>query len=65
VDRLLVQLLEEGDAPTAAGAGTAAFGQLAGHLRPVSPQEVDQFAPADVKTVANLGIQIHDRHHKW
>src|SRR5207249_3892752 len=56
---LLVKLLEERNAPAAASAGAAAFGELAGNFRTAKADEIHQLAPRHVKTVTNLGIQIH------
>lgn len=56
---LLVDLLEERDAPAAAGAGAAAFRELARDFGPPLAHEVDELSPRHVKAVTNLGIEIH------
>src|SRR5205823_2800737 len=59
LDALLKDLLEERDAPAAAGPGPAALRQLARHPRPVDPHEVDELPPRHVEAVANLGVLVH------
>lgn len=56
---LLVELLEEGNAPAATRAGAAAFGKLAGHLGTAEADEIDQLPPRHMEAIANLGIQVH------
>src|SRR5438105_1027676 len=45
---LLVQLLEERNAPAAAGPRSAALRQLTGNARPLDAQKVEQLPPRDV-----------------
>src|SRR6516225_7977477 len=58
-------LLEKRDAPAAAGAGAAAFGKLARHLRLATADEVDQLAPAHVEAVTDFGIEVHVGRSLW
>src|SRR5207248_10131897 len=59
-DGLLVDLLEEGDAPAAAGAGAAALRELARHLGPALADEIEQLPPRHVEAVAHFGVEVHD-----
>jgi hypothetical protein len=56
---LLKDLLEERNAPAAAGSCSATLGELAGDLRPFAAAIIHQFAPGDVKTVTDFCIKIH------
>jgi len=56
---VLMQLLQEWYAPTAAGSRAPALGELARHARPRTAYEVHELAPRDVKTVADLVVEIH------
>jgi hypothetical protein len=58
---LFVELAQERHAPPAASSCAAALRKLAGNARSLEPDETHQLASRDVKAVANLGIQIHDR----
>src|SRR5262249_28262687 len=58
-DGLLIDLLEEGNAPAATGAGAAALRHLAGHPGLAQPGVVRQLAARDVKAVTHLGVEVH------
>src|SRR5262249_43518734 len=58
--RLPVQLLQERNAPPAAGAGAAALRELARHLRAVDADEVEQLPLGHVKAVTDLAVDVHD-----
>ena len=61
---LLVQLLQERNAPATARAGATALRQLTRHLRPVHPDEVDQLPARHVKAITDLGVGVHSAHCK-
>src|SRR5262249_24130195 len=64
---LLVQLLEEGNAPAAAGPCSAALRQLTGNTRPLDAQKVEQLPPRDVEAVADFLVEVFVRpfgHHR-
>src|SRR6185437_16459102 len=54
-------LLQEWNAPAAAGAGAAALGQLAGYLGFVQSLPVHELAPRHVEAITNFVVQIHRR----
>ena len=56
---LLEDLLQERDAPAAAGAGTAALGELARHPRRVQPHPVHELAPRNMEAITHLVVQVH------
>jgi hypothetical protein len=58
---LFEDLLEEWDAPAAAGTGAATLGKLTGDARVLATAKINQFAPGNVKTVANFGVEVHDK----
>jgi hypothetical protein len=60
LDGLPMQLLQKGNTPATACPRAAAFRELAGHARAVQSYEIDELAPAYVKAVAHLGVQIHN-----
>ena len=62
--RLLMELLEKRNAPAAARAGPAAFGQLARDFGPKETDKIDQLSPRDVKTITDLGVRVHSAHCK-
>src|SRR6185437_13080941 len=54
-------LLQEWNAPAAAGAGAAALGKLAGHLGFVQPLPVHELSPRYVEAITDLIVQVHQR----
>src|SRR5262249_14690408 len=59
LDALLKNLFEKRNAPGAARAGAAAFGELARHLGLLRPHVVYKLPPAHVKAITDLGVQVH------
>src|SRR5688572_9394408 len=57
---LIEDLFQERDAPTATGPRPAALGELARNLRLGLPHEVHELAAADVETVTDLGVEVHE-----
>src|SRR5438067_1365704 len=61
VSVLFEELVQEGDAPAAAGAGAAALGELAGHLRLLDPQVLEQLPLSHAEAKADVVIEFHRR----
>ena len=56
---LAEDLLQERDAPPAAGPGPAAHRELTRHLRRVVPRPVHQLPPRHVEAITHLIVQVH------
>jgi hypothetical protein len=59
VDSLLKDLLEEWNAPTAAGPRAATLRQLARHLGFLNARVIHELAPRNMEAVTNLGVEFH------